>query len=123
MIEHATPVDIDAQVELLLDRLDGTETDAELVAKLCTQAPLVREIATACEQTTLFRSATASYAEFKAGLEKDSSPEDRLLAAWLHFLERMIDAPTRFHIVAAVRLCLPLVALYLPAEPVPTPEA
>lgn len=107
-------VDIDALVALLLDRLDNTETDAQLLAGLCAQAPLVRQIAAACQQTAVFTRSAAQLAAFQVELEADHAAADRLLAAWLHFLERIVNAPTHLHMVGTVRLCLPLVAQYLP---------
>lgn len=114
MSETACAVDIDGMVNTLLDRLDNTDTDAQLIEGLCVQAPLIREIATACEQTSLFRRATDKYAAFKADLEADFAAEDRLLESWLHFLQSVINAPTTLHRLGAVRICLPLVAAYLP---------
>ena len=108
-------VDIDAQVSLLLERLDNTETDAELLAGLCAQAPLVREVAAACRQTAAFTRSAVQFASFQVELEADHAADERLLAAWLHFLDRIISAPTRLHMIGSVRLCLPLVAHYLPA--------
>jgi hypothetical protein len=110
----STTVDIDAQVSLLLERLDNTETDAQLLAGLCAQAPLVRQIATACIQTPAYVGSAAQVAAFQVELEADHTEDERLLAAWLHFLDRIISAPTRLHMIGAVRLCLPLVAQYLP---------
>lgn len=110
----STTVDIDAQVGLLLERLDNTETDAQLLAGLCAQAPLVRQVAAACEQTDLFTRSAAQFAAFQVELEAEHAADERLLAAWLHFLDRLISAPTRLHLIGAVRLCLPLVAHYLP---------
>lgn len=110
----STTVDIDAQVSLLLERLDNTETDAQLLAGLCAQAPLVRQVAAACQQTAAFTRSAAQFAAFQVELEADHAADERLLAAWLHFLDRIVSAPTRLHMIGAVRLCLPLVAQYLP---------
>lgn len=107
-------VDIDAQVSLLLERLDNTATDADLLAGLCAQAPLVREVAAACRQTAAFTRSAAQFAAFQVELEAEHAADERLLAAWLHFLDRLISAPTRLHMIGSVRLCLPLVAHYLP---------
>lgn len=114
MNQTAGAVDIDGMVNTLLDRLDNTGTDAQLLERLSAEAPLLREIAAACEQTSLFRRASDQFAAFKAELEGEFAAEDRLLESWLHFLETVIQAPTTLHRLGAVRLCLPLVAIYLP---------
>lgn len=111
-----TGFEIDAQVNVLLDRLDNTETDAQLLDGLRAQAPLLRQIAAACEQTLAFRRSAEQVAAFRAALEADHAPDERLLGAWLHFLDRIVSAPTRLHMIGVVRLCLPLVAYYLPAQ-------
>lgn len=112
----AAGFEIDAQVNVLLDRLDHTGTNAQLLDGLRGQAPLLRQIAAACEQTPAYRRSAAQVAAFRVALEADHAPDERLLGAWLHFLDRIVHAPTRLHMISAVRLCLPLVALYLPAS-------
>ena len=75
----STTVDIDAQVSLLLERLDNTETDAQLLAGLCAQAPLVREVAAACRHTAAFTRSAAQFAAFQVELEADHAADERLL--------------------------------------------
>jgi hypothetical protein len=107
-------VDIDARVIELFEALGEIEDDAAMVPALLAQAERLRALGAACERTQVFQRSAAQVAAFQVALEAEHAPEDRLLAAWLHFLDRAAEAPTNLHRLGTVRLCLPLVARYLP---------
>jgi hypothetical protein len=107
-------VDIDEQVTQLFEALGDIEGDAAMVPALLVHADRLRALAAACEQTELFRQSAEQYAAFQIQIEVDHEPADRLYATWVHFLDRALEAPTDLHRLAAVRICLPLVAHYLP---------
>jgi hypothetical protein len=98
----------------LLERTDGTGTDAQLLERLRAEAPLVRELASLCDQTPLFLRAADKFVAFRTELDAEYPPEDRLRAAWLHCLDRVCSAPTTLAGRLSVFFTVPLVALYLP---------
>lgn len=106
--------DADRLLEKLFGKLEGVERDAEALPILVAEAQTIRTIAAAYRTTELFQRASDKRAEFKARIEADTPPEGRLLEAWQWLLDRMTNAPTGLHMVAAIRLCLPMVADYLP---------
>lgn len=108
--------DADKLMEDLFSKLEGLESDADAVPILIANADTLRTIAAAYRETGLFKRASDQYAEFKAAIESDTPPEGRLLHAWQWLLNRLAGAPTSYHVVAVIRLCLPLVADYLPEE-------
>lgn len=116
MTEQAETIDIDGLVQTLLEQMEETETDEAVHAALLVQAEKIRIISQACENTGLFARSASKFEEFKAELESTTEPDRRLLQAWQWFLNRMVESPTRLHMIGAVRLCVPLVACYLPTE-------
>lgn len=108
--------DADKMLEALFAKLEGVEQDADALPILIANADSIRTIAGAYRKTGLFERAAGKYAEFKADIESDTPPEGRLLYSWKLLLNRMGNAPTGLHLVGAIRLILPLVADYLPAE-------
>lgn len=109
-------IDIDAMVEALFEQFGDDESDSAVHAVLIAQAEQIRVIARACESTGLFACSIGKFEAYQAGFESSTKPDERLVKAWQWFLIRVVDAPTRFHMIGAVRLCLPLVARYLPNE-------
>lgn len=122
---NATPApapDIEDQVSELFTAMEGLPDDVSneaLNAALLAQAGLIRSIAQACENTKLFERSKAKVDEFAIELTAKLEQDRHLVTAWLWFLDRVANAPTYLHIISSVRLCMPLVAHYLPA-PVPT---
>lgn len=108
--------DIDGMVKALFEHFGDAETDDAVHAVLIAQAEQIRVIAKACESTGLFAHSAGKFEKFKADLDSSTEPEKRLVEAWKWLLNRIVEAPTRFHMIGAVRLCLPLVARYLPNE-------
>ncbi|BAW27501.1 hypothetical protein [Pseudomonas putida] len=110
--------DIEDQVGELFDALEGLPEDVTneaLHAALLAQSDKIRAIADACERTRIYLRAKGQVDEFAGEIEATQPPEGRLVAAWLWLLGRMAGAPTFFHTIGAVRLCMPLVARFLPA--------
>lgn len=112
---------LESQVEKLLDQVDGASNTVEMIQALVASSDLIRSIAAACESTKLFRDAKPKFDAFAAELEADSTPDERLPLAWGHFLDTVANAPTRYHLMATVRICMPLVARYLPTDTDTTP--
>lgn len=113
--QHQRPEQtIDDMVEQLLDHMDDAETQEEITAALIDQAETIRAISKACESSPLFERSAKQYVEFKENLESNTAPEDRLFQSWLWMLDRLANAPSRLHFKGSMRLCLPLVATYLP---------
>lgn len=106
--------DIDAQVIELFEALGEVADDADMVPMLLAQAERLRTLGAVCEQTNLFSRSAEQFAAFQIQLEVDYEPAERLLAAWVHFLDRAAGAQNNLLRRAAVLLCLPLVARYLP---------
>lgn len=106
---------IDDQVRELFAAMEGVpdENQAQNDALLA-QAGLIRSIATACEQTGLYENSKAKVDEFAIELTEKLETDRHLVHAWLWLLDRIACAPTHFHAVASVRLCMPIVARYLP---------
>jgi hypothetical protein len=67
---------------------------------------LIHEISNACRETPLFKDNKERYREFKK--EFDNS-EDKIVESYTWFMERIVSAPTRIHMISSVRLCLPIV--------------
>lgn len=116
MTEQAEATDIDGLVEALFEQMGDAETDEAVHAALVAQAEKIRIISHACENTGLFARSASKFEEFKVELESTTEPDKLLVHAWQWFLNRIVEAPTRLHMIGAVRLCLPLVAHYLPNE-------
>ncbi|WP_178117757.1 hypothetical protein [Pseudomonas sp. R5(2019)] len=108
--------DIDRRMADLLDALDGVETDGEVRDRLMSHAELVRDLSDSCEKTGLFNRSAELIATFKTELEAQTPPDQRLVKSWHWLLSRIVYAPTNLHRRSAVRLCLPLVAAYLPTQ-------
>ncbi|MDH1403732.1 hypothetical protein [Pseudomonas sp. GD03730] len=116
--EQANAPDIDDQVRKLFAALEGLPDDVSheaLNAALLAQADLIRSISQACEQTGLYERSKAKVDEFAIELTDKLETDRHLVHAWLWLLDRIACAPTHFHAVASVRLCMPLVARYLPS--------
>jgi hypothetical protein len=111
-------IDIDAMVEQVFLGVEDAETNEEIHAGLVAQADTIRIIAKACELTSVFTRAEAKFEASKADFESVTEPSQRLANAWLEFLVKFVDAPTQLHRVTTIRLCMPLVARYLPIESV-----
>ena len=109
-------IDIDQRMADLLDAMDGAETDGELRDRLMRHAEQVRDLSDACEKTGLFNRSAELVATFKTQLEAQTPPDQRLVKSWHWLLSRIVYAPTNLHMRSAVRLCLPLVAAYLPTQ-------
>lgn len=107
---------IDLLMADLLDATDGTETDGEMGDRLIKHSEQIRSLSNLCEKTGLFGYSVKQLAEFKAQLEADTPPEQRLVKSWYSLLTQIVFAPTRLHRRGAVRLCIPLVANYLPPQ-------
>ena len=123
MSDDPLAADIDAQMAAILDALDGADTIEALMAGLLVQAARIRSLSEACQQTGLFDHAQTQFADFKSELEASTTPAQRLPTSWLWLLDRIVAAPTRIHMRGAVRLCLPLVASYLPAQCTPVSKS
>jgi len=113
--EQANAPGIDDQVRDLFASMDGLPDDHQaLNDALLAQAGLIRSISQACEQTGLYERSKAKVDEFAIELTDKLEADRHLVHAWLWLLDRIACAPTHFHAVASVRLCMPLVARYLP---------
>lgn len=107
---------IDLLMADLLDATDGTETDGEMGDRLIKHSEQIRSLSNLCEKTGLFGYSAKKLSELKAQLEADTPPEQRLVKSWHCLLTQIVFAPTRLHRRGAVRLCIPLVANYLPPQ-------
>jgi|TARA_R110000751_G_scaffold63769_1_gene131441 hypothetical protein len=116
----AKEIDIEELMIKLLDRTatcpDDDGSESIMRAALLDQADLIREIGQACEKTVIYQSGIDRFTEHKSEFDACHEPCDRLLNAWRLALHRVVYAPTQLHRKAAVRLCMPLVACYLPSE-------
>ncbi|MAG64983.1 MAG: hypothetical protein CMK74_03810 [Pseudomonadales bacterium] len=114
-------IDIDGLVNQLFERVDDSldesdDSPSAMEAILINQASLIQEIARACERTELYNKSLERTAAFKGELEAKSSPDKRLITAWGWLLNRITQAPTSIHRRGSIRLGMPLVAAYLPAN-------
>lgn len=109
----ATP-SIDSLMADLMDATEAFDCEDSLKQALIEQAEKIRAIANACEKTEIFSLGVKQTQEFKAVLEAEIQPEQRLQKSWLWVLDRIVSAPTALHMRGAVRLCMPIVASYLP---------
>lgn len=115
--EQAEAPSIEDQVGELFDAMDHLPedaTDEAVQAELLAQSDKIRAISQACEKSPLYVRAKAKVDELSAGFAAQFGPERQLMVAWLWFLDRMASAPTYFHQVGTIRLCLPMVARHLP---------
>lgn len=81
---------------------------------LLEQAELIHTISDKCQKTGLFLDSQVRFNQFVQEIEADDKVEDRLLHAWCWVMDRIVKAPTSFHMDGAVILTMPLVARYLP---------
>ncbi|MBA1889931.1 hypothetical protein HLX92_27855, partial [Escherichia coli] len=81
---------------------------------LLEQAELIHTISDKCQSTGLFLDSQVRFNQFVQEIEADDNVEDRLLHAWCWVMDRIVKAPTSFHMDGAVILTMPLVARYLP---------
>lgn len=98
----------------LFDALGDTEEVTR--EKLLEQAELIHIISGKCQSTGLFLDSQDRFNQFVKEIETDNKVEDRLLHAWYWLLDRVVKAPTSFHMDGAVILTMPLVAKYLPEK-------
>lgn len=108
--------DINALMGDLIERLSAADTEPEIEAALISSADLVRDIAKACESTRLYQRSGEAYAAFMAEFESAVAPAERLIRSWAWLTDRIANSPTRAHMHGSVRLCMPLVARYLPVS-------
>nr|WP_254155536.1 hypothetical protein [Salmonella enterica] len=90
---------------------DAQEVTREMLQE---QAELIHTISDKCQSTGLFLDSQARFNQFVQEIEADDKVEDRLLHAWCWVIDRIVKAPTSFHMDGAVILTMPLVAKYLP---------
>lgn len=90
---------------------DAQEVTREMLLE---QAELIHTISDKCQSTGLFLDSQARFNQFVQEIEADDKVEDRLLHAWCWVIDRIVKAPTSFHMDGAVILTMPLVAKYLP---------
>lgn len=93
--------DIDAKTKELLNIccLDGIAEENILKCKI-----LIHDIAEACRTTEIFKNSKDKYEEFKNGFATN-----KIVESYIWFLNRIVEAPTHYHMIGAVRLCLPIV--------------
>lgn len=116
MINSTEGVDIDAMAEALFDIVAVAVTDDAVHSVLVAQSEKIRIIAKACEGTEMFSKSAAKFEAFKASIEENTEPDKRLVSCWMWLMNLIIEAPTGFHMRVSVRLCMPLVAMYLPDD-------
>ncbi|NMX77583.1 hypothetical protein HBO23_31950 [Pseudomonas sp. WS 5532] len=104
---------IDQMMEALMLGMDGISSPEAIVAALVRQRSLIEQLAALCEATKLFAMSANQFAESRAHIEATYTAGDRLCWSWVWVMSRIVEAPTTFHMRAAVRLCVPLVAFYL----------
>lgn len=117
MQNKADKVDIDELTGQLFEKMEDFDHDFLMCDGLSQNAALIREIAGACEKTSIFTSAHEKFERFRIEFEGDYAPEDRLKAAWLHLLQNLAGTNNSILMKGAIRLNMPLVSLYLPPEP------
>lgn len=116
MTEQSADPSIEQMIDDLFEQIGEADTDEAIQAALTSQADKIRVISQACQSSGLFAMSAPRFADFKADFEATTAPEDYLVQSWLWLLDRIANAPTRLHITSAVRLCLPLMASYLPEQ-------
>lgn len=122
-IDPAEVPGIEDQVGELFDAMEGLPDDVSneaLNTALLAQSDKIRAIAQACMRTRVYDRAKAKVDEFAGEIEATQPPDGRLVAAWVWLLDRMAGAPTYFHTLSSIRLCMPLVARFLPATVAPS---
>ncbi len=104
------------QIRDYMTKLFEAFGDPEEVTRemLLGQAELIHTISDKCQSTGLFLDSQKRFNQFVREIEADDKVEDRLLHAWCWVLDRIVKAPTSFHMDGAVILTMPLVARYLP---------
>ncbi|HBX5338676.1 TPA: hypothetical protein MH415_28120, partial [Klebsiella pneumoniae] len=104
------------QIRDYMTKLFEAFGDPEEVTRemLLGQAELIHTISDKCQSTGLFLDSQKRFNQFVQEIEADNKVEDRLLHAWCWVLDRIVKAPTSFHMDGAVILTMPLVARYLP---------
>lgn len=116
--EQPTASSIEGQVSELFDVMAGLPddaTDEAVQAVLLAQSDKIQAISQACEKSRLYVRSKPRVDELAAEFATQFGPERQLMVAWLWFLDRMANAPTYFHSIGTIHLCLPLVARHLPA--------
>lgn len=109
-------VNIDELVAALFERMPEVDTDEAMQAALIAESEQIHVISEACRKTRAFARSVATFESFAIELESTTPADDRLLLAWGWLLNRVNEAPTRWHMLGAVRLCMPLVSRYLPDQ-------
>ncbi|HBZ1607909.1 TPA: hypothetical protein MJG46_24150, partial [Klebsiella pneumoniae] len=104
------------QIRDYMTKLFEAFGDVEEVTRemLLEQAELIHTISDKCQSTGLFLDSQVRFNQFVQEIEADDNVEDRLLHAWCWVMDRIVKAPTSFHMDGAVILTMPLVARYLP---------
>ncbi|EEB8902898.1 hypothetical protein GJ49_24350, partial [Salmonella enterica subsp. enterica serovar Typhimurium] len=104
------------QIRDYMTKLFDAFGDVEEVTRemLLEQAELIHTISDKCQSTGLFLDSQVRFNQFVQEIEADDKVEDRLLHAWCWVIDRIVKAPTSFHMDGAVILTMPLVARYLP---------
>ncbi len=104
------------QIRDYMTKLFDAFGDVEEVTRemLLEQAELIHTISDKCQSTGLFLDSQVRFNQFVQEIEADDKVEDRLLHAWCWVMDRIVKAPTSFHMDGAVILTMPLVARYLP---------
>lgn len=102
--------DIDSKVSELFELVEGEGDFKELILS---QRDLISEISDACREAPIFKENQERYQEFKEGFK---GSEDKVLEAYTWFLNRIVQSPTQYHMIASVRLCLPIVDDFIKEE-------
>lgn len=114
MTQTQGPVDIDELVAQLMESIQEVSDD-EMEAELISKAPQIREIAKHCEETLIVQRYAKERQQLEDDLIAESEPNQLFMNAWMHMMDRVVNAPTRMHMTVSVRLLMPLVAKYLPS--------
>ena len=83
------------------------KSDDEIINQIMNIKGIISEITSHVVQTGLFIDAKDRYIEFLDQLLELTVRNERIKQAWIHFLTKINDAPTRMHLSGVVILCLP----------------
>ena len=83
-------------------------------AALISVSDKITALSEKCVKTQLFVHSKDKFDDFVMNIEATDAVDKRLINSWSWLMNRIVYAPTSYHIRGAVVLCVPLVAKYLP---------
>lgn len=102
---------IQRYVKRLLDKIQNEED-------ILKNKYYIIKISNKCKSTNLFKNNIERFEAFKNELKKEARKIDKpaFIAAYIHFLNKILNAPTSFHMEYAPILTIPIIADFIEEE-------